>query len=205
MSAEEIIVAFDTAGFRSWYHDDEFQLASPCVENGQVMNERCYSNQYSTHEVVDLCAAELASVRQCYLQSGLRDHEARRSRCSLELRKLDICNRLKVYGPPGSKPTIQIFFSEKSSPSDWIMIHCGLFNGCEYTKSEILEFLLSSMGDQLARSTDDTVNMFDDGHNGTCMSGKRGEKICVREMWDRLWIMLRRYKFGRPTMDLSLN
>jgi len=85
------------------------------------------------------------------------------------------------------------------------MFNCAVFNGCSSSEKEIFEFLNTSIGHQLIETTHSVEYWFDDNHNGKCMLGVSGEKICVRQLFGKFWIQLIRDQYGRPSMTLSLN
>ena len=73
MPIEDVIVKLDKNTYRNWCHDELFQLASPCVENGLLMSKKCLSGEYNKYDIVTLCGADLALVRQCYVRSGFSE------------------------------------------------------------------------------------------------------------------------------------
>lgn len=197
MNHEEILLEFDRKGYHGFYQDD-FEIPTPCIQNGRVVQGECFQTLLSPQPWKDICNSQLKSMDECSLRTGSKDH------CSVELDQMFQCLG-EVFSPPS-----QVFMwleSEVSNTSpkyDYINFECEVFNGCSYTTKEIVRFLSDNLRDQLVQASGSVVVEEWEGLD-YCLSGLKGDKICVEQSGGYNEIGLYRDQYGRPSMTLSLN
>jgi len=84
------------------------------------------------------------------------------------------------------------------------VFQCEVFDGCSYTTKEIVRFLSDNLRDQLVQASGSVVVEEWEGLD-YCLSGLKGDKICVEQSGGYNEIGLYRDQYGRPSMTLSLN